>query len=124
VSGFLLPAPLQPTYLTEFKTEGADLKGIFYLRNVVDADKIIEALPAAKAKGGKARARMQTLPPASPCVIVVASCHWSPLQCLHAMSEPFTFATLCPGVRVAISSALQRLHAVREYAVMLRCRRQ
>ncbi|KAK9824670.1 hypothetical protein WJX72_012200 [[Myrmecia] bisecta] len=44
----------RPVDLGDFGTKGADLKGIFYLRNVEDADKLIAAFPAAKAKGGKA----------------------------------------------------------------------
>ena len=43
----------QPISLADFKTEGADLKGIYYLRNVVDADKIIAAIPEAKGRGGR-----------------------------------------------------------------------
>ena len=48
-----LPVPAQPTYLSDFKTPGADLKGIFYLRNVVDADAIVAAIGPAKEKGGR-----------------------------------------------------------------------
>lgn len=43
----------QPISLADFKTEGADLKGIYYLRNVMDADKIIAAIPEAKERGGR-----------------------------------------------------------------------
>ena len=43
----------QPISLADFKTPGADLKGIYYLRNVVDADRIIAALPEAKERGGR-----------------------------------------------------------------------
>ncbi len=45
----------QPISLADFKTAGADLKGIFYLRNVVDADRILEAIPEAKERGGRVR---------------------------------------------------------------------
>ncbi|GAB2272209.1 hypothetical protein Dimus_007029 [Dionaea muscipula] len=38
--------------LTDFKVEGADAKNIFYLREVDDADKLVEAIKAKK--GGKA----------------------------------------------------------------------
>ncbi|KAK9833441.1 hypothetical protein WJX81_005619 [Elliptochloris bilobata] len=44
----------RPISLADFKTPGADLKGIYYLRNVVDADRIIAALPEAKERGGRA----------------------------------------------------------------------
>ena len=43
----------QPIYLTDFGTPGADLEGIFYLRNVVDADKIVAAIADAKTKSNK-----------------------------------------------------------------------
>lgn len=39
----------------DFKTPGADLEGILYLRDVADADALIAAIPGAKAKGGKVR---------------------------------------------------------------------
>ena len=45
--------PWQPISLADFKTPGAELKGIYYLRNVVDADRIIAALPEAKERGGR-----------------------------------------------------------------------
>ncbi|EIE20462.1 monodehydroascorbate reductase [Coccomyxa subellipsoidea C-169] len=44
----------RPIYLTDFGTKGADLKNIFYLRNVVDADKIVAAIADAKTKSNKA----------------------------------------------------------------------
>ena len=44
---------MQPVKLTDFGTKGADLKGIFYLRNVVDADAIVEAIGQAKKKSNK-----------------------------------------------------------------------
>ncbi|CAL8465067.1 g4602 [Coccomyxa elongata] len=44
----------RPIYLTDFGTQGADLQGIFYLRNVVDADKIVAAIADAKTKSNKA----------------------------------------------------------------------
>ena len=44
---------MQPVKLTDFGTQGADLKGIFYLRNVVDADAIVEAIGDAKKKSNK-----------------------------------------------------------------------
>lgn len=47
---------LQPIYLTDFGTKGAELKGIYYLRNVVDADKLIEAIGEAKKKSNKVSA--------------------------------------------------------------------
>lgn len=43
----------QPIYLTDFGTKGADLKNILYLRNVVDADKIVAAIADAKSKTNK-----------------------------------------------------------------------
>ncbi len=46
---------VQPIYLTDFGTKGADLKNIFYLRNVVDADKIVAAIADAKTKSNKVR---------------------------------------------------------------------
>ena len=44
---------MQPIKLSDFGTKGADLKGIFYLRNVVDADAIVEAIGQAKKKSNK-----------------------------------------------------------------------
>ena len=46
---------MQPVSLADFGVKGADLEGLFYLRNVVDADKLVAAVPAAKAAGGKVR---------------------------------------------------------------------
>lgn len=40
--------------LAEYGTKGTNLRGIHYLRNIVDADKLIESITAAKEKGGKA----------------------------------------------------------------------
>lgn len=34
--------------LADFKTPGADAKGIFYLRDVRDADKLVEAIKSRK----------------------------------------------------------------------------
>jgi monodehydroascorbate reductase (NADH) len=39
--------------LADFGTEGADLEGILYLRDVADADKLVAAIGAAKGAGGK-----------------------------------------------------------------------
>lgn len=44
----------RPVYLTEFKTPGAELQGLYYLRNVEDADKLVAAMKEAKAGSGKA----------------------------------------------------------------------
>ena len=44
---------MQPIYLTDFGTKGAELKGIYYLRNVVDADAIVAAIGEAKKKSNK-----------------------------------------------------------------------
>jgi hypothetical protein len=46
-------AMLQVMRLEDFGTKGTELKGIFYLRDVADADKLIEAFSGAKEKGGK-----------------------------------------------------------------------
>eukprot|EP00798_Chlamydomonas_sp_ICE-L_P019363 gene19363-26011_t len=40
--------------LTEFKTPGAELGGIYYLRDEADGAKLVEAMKAVKAAGGKA----------------------------------------------------------------------
>ena len=56
---------LQPVYLTDFGTKGADLKGIYYLRNVVDADALVAAIAEAKQKSNK--------------VAVLLSCPCSPV---------------------------------------------
>lgn len=47
--------PLQPVYLTEFGVPGADLGGIHYLRNVVDAEGLVAAAAATKEAGGQVR---------------------------------------------------------------------
>lgn len=39
--------------LTDFGTKGADLGNIFYLRDVVDADGIVEGIAKAKKAGNK-----------------------------------------------------------------------
>ncbi len=44
---------LQPVYLTDFGTKGADLKNIYYLRNVVDADALVAGIAEAKKKSNK-----------------------------------------------------------------------
>ena len=44
---------MQPVKLSDFGTKGADLKGIYYLRNVVDADAIVAAIGEAKKKSNK-----------------------------------------------------------------------
>jgi hypothetical protein len=46
---------VQPIYLSDFGTEGADLKGIYYLRNVVDADAIVAAIAEAKGHTNKVK---------------------------------------------------------------------
>jgi monodehydroascorbate reductase (NADH) len=44
----------RPVTLADFNSPGADLKGVHYLRNVKDADALIEGLSLAKTKRGKA----------------------------------------------------------------------
>ena len=61
---------MQPVKLTDFGTKGADLKGIFYLRNVVDADAIVEAIGQAKKKSNKVM-------PAATVIITRVSAHVS-----------------------------------------------
>jgi monodehydroascorbate reductase (NADH) len=39
--------------LSDFKTPGAELSGVHYLRNVADGDSLLAGLAAAKAAGGK-----------------------------------------------------------------------
>ena len=48
-----MPTALQPIYLSDFGTKGADLKGLYYLRNVVDADALVAAIGEAKKKSNK-----------------------------------------------------------------------
>lgn len=48
-----LEPTLQPSTLADFRTPGADLKGVHYLRNVEDADSLIAAIADCKAAGGK-----------------------------------------------------------------------
>lgn len=45
---------VQPVTLWDLKAPGADLKGIYYLRNVQDADALIGGIARAKERGGKA----------------------------------------------------------------------
>lgn len=45
---------MQTTRLTDFGVEGADLKNILYLRDVKDADAIVEAVAQAKKGNNKA----------------------------------------------------------------------
>lgn len=57
---------LQPSRLSDFGTPGADLAGIYYLRNVADADKLLAAVQTAKAAGNKVRSiSMSRLPVSS-----------------------------------------------------------
>lgn len=44
----------RPVYLTDFKTPGADLGGILYLRDIRDGEKLLEGIAKAKAAGNKA----------------------------------------------------------------------
>lgn len=44
---------LQPVTLADFKSPGADLKGVHYLRNVEDANSLIEAMESVKKNGGQ-----------------------------------------------------------------------
>lgn len=44
----------RPIDLRQFNTPGADLGGIYYLRNVADADILLHGVAAAKAAGNKA----------------------------------------------------------------------
>ena len=46
---------MQPVNLTEFKTPGADLGGIYYLRDIRDGEKLLEGIAKAKAAGNKVR---------------------------------------------------------------------
>lgn len=39
--------------LADFKTPGAELEGVHYLRNVQDADALIAAIKKCKEAGGK-----------------------------------------------------------------------
>ena len=41
------------TTLADFKTPGAELEGLFYLRNEADAASLFKAIEATKASGGK-----------------------------------------------------------------------
>lgn len=41
----------QVTRLEDFKTPGADLEGVYYLRKVADADALLEGIAEAKKKG-------------------------------------------------------------------------
>jgi hypothetical protein len=44
---------LQPVMLSDHGIPGADLPGIFYLRTVADADRLLAGIAEAKAAGGK-----------------------------------------------------------------------
>lgn len=44
----------RPVNLADFRTPGADLRGIFYLRNVEDANALLAGIEEAKKSGGKA----------------------------------------------------------------------
>ena len=49
----LIGTGARPVNLADFKTPGADLKNVLYLRNVQDADALVAAIAATKAAGGK-----------------------------------------------------------------------
>lgn len=40
---------MQPVQLTEFGVPGADLQGLYYLRNVEDGNKLVDAIAECKA---------------------------------------------------------------------------
>jgi len=44
----------RPVYLSDFKVPGAELEGIYYLRNIVDGERLIHAMADAKKAGNKA----------------------------------------------------------------------
>eukprot|EP00210_Caulerpa_lentillifera_P005211 g4978.t1 len=44
----------RPVYLTDFKVPGAELEGIYYLRNFVDGEALVAGIAKAKAAGNKA----------------------------------------------------------------------
>lgn len=44
---------LQTISLADFGTEGAELEGILYLRDVADADKLVAAISSTKDAGGQ-----------------------------------------------------------------------
>jgi hypothetical protein len=44
---------MQPVLLSDFKTPGADLQGVYYLRNERDAATLVDAIATAKAAGGQ-----------------------------------------------------------------------
>ena len=46
----------RPVLLSDFNVPGADLEGIYYLRNVIDADKLVHAMADAKLAGNKVSA--------------------------------------------------------------------
>ena len=46
----------------DFKIPGGDMPGIYYLRNVVDADKLVAAIAELKKTDGKARAAFNPNP--------------------------------------------------------------
>lgn len=43
----------RPVYLSDFKVPGAELEGIYYLRNIVDGERLIHAMANAKQAGNK-----------------------------------------------------------------------
>ena len=45
----------RPVYLSDFKVPGAELEGIYYLRNVVDGERLIQAMANAKLAGNKVK---------------------------------------------------------------------
>lgn len=49
----LYDATMQAVRLSDFGTPGADLSGIYYLRNVADADAMLAGVQKAKAAGNK-----------------------------------------------------------------------
>ncbi len=93
--------PLQPVHLTEFGVPGADLGGIHYLRNVVDAEGLVAAAAAAKDAGGQVRqASDNTAHAARPgpckaprthaCMHITVSCERPPVSTQHKCRQHYT----------------------------------
>ena len=92
-----MPPPLpreQPVTLADFKTPGAELEGVRYLRNVQDADALIATIAACKAAGGKVRA-----PPSSSQALLSALTILAPVgthACMPARTLPCLVTVAVP----------------------------
>lgn len=76
----------RPVYLSDFKVPGAELEGIYYLRNVVDGERLIQAMANAKLAGNKVSTTLQSVS-ASGLQAVVVGGGYIGMECTAALCK-------------------------------------